>query len=375
MLRHLELVNYRGFQRYQLEGLSRINLLVGENNSGKTSILEALHLLASGGHPTVFAEIAFGRGEVAETSDEGDRPAALRRRGLSPVVSHFFHGHELWPGGFLELHTDTTWGHLVGRILELDDIDPERQKRLPFGISTMPSPLVLHISRTDVPIESLDNAVPLDDDGSMPSDLLRHVGSRKRANREEGLPVEFITTDSLGSQRMGEMWGAVLKEGRERDVAKALSIIEPGVQDVAFQPQAASGTSPAGILVGLGGVRQRVPLGSLGDGMRRLLALSISLIQASGGLLLIDEIDTGLHYSVMGDMWRLVTQAAIDSNIQVFAATHSLDCLQGLAWLCENYPELGEQVCVQKIDARLSEADAFHADNIKIVLEQGIEVR
>ena len=88
-----------------------------------------------------------------------------------------------------------------------------------------------------------------------------------------------------------------------------------------------------------------------------------------------DEIDTGLHYSVMGDMWRLVVQTAKDSNVQVFATTHSFDCVRGLAWVCENYPDLGAEVSLQKIVPSLPEAVAADAKNIVIAAKHDIEMR
>ena len=120
--------------------------------------------------------------------------------------------------------------------------------------------------------------------------------------------------------------------------------------------------------------RSRVPLGNFGKGMRRLLALALALNMPKGGIVLIDEIDTGLHYSIMGDMWLLVVNAAIQNDVQVFATTHSLDCLRGLAWLCEHHPELAGKVSVQKIEPSLNEAVAFDAEDIQVAAEQAIEV-
>ncbi len=67
--------------------------------------------------------------------------------------------------------------------------------------------------------------------------------------------------------------------------------------------------------------------------------------------------------------------AAVKSNVQIFASTHSLDCVRGLAWLCENEIELRNEVSLQKIDVNLDEAVALDADKIVIAAEQGIEVR
>ena len=82
MLRDLKLEKYRGFDDYELVDLSRVNLLVGRNNCGKTSILEAMHFLVSRGDPFVLTRSANRRGEV------GDGGSRSRHGG--PNISHFF---------------------------------------------------------------------------------------------------------------------------------------------------------------------------------------------------------------------------------------------------------------------------------------------
>lgn len=190
--------------------------------------------------------------------------------------------------------------------------------------------------------------------------------------------VQFVGPDSLGAASLAEMWDAVILEGRESDVVKALQIVEPRVTGVFFlsgQSRHRRGTDTSGILLGFEGQRQREPLGSHGDGMRRLLALSLSMVEASGGYLLIDEIDTGLHYSIMGEMWRFVIEAARQADVQVFATTHSQDCIRGLAWVCAHYPELQGDVALQKVDPRLDKAVVFDAQQLLTADEQDIEVR
>ena len=59
-----------------------------------------------------------------------------------------------------------------------------------------------------------------------------------------------------------------------------------------------------GVFIKLSKTGNRIPIGSMGDGMWRMLGLALALANAKGGVLLVDEIDTGLHYSVMADMWR-----------------------------------------------------------------------
>ena len=75
---------------------------------------------------------------------------------------------------------------------------------------------------------------------------------------------------------------------------------------------------PGGVVLKLHGVPYRVPIGSAGDGMWRMLGLALALSNAKGGVLLVDEIDTGLHYSVMENMWRMISERAVVLDVQVF---------------------------------------------------------
>ena len=84
----------------------------------------------------------------------------------------------------------------------------------------------------------------------------------------------------------------------EEIVQKTLQIIEPTLDKIAI--------SQGKFFVRFSGQSQRVPLGNLGEGMRYLLGLALALVQVPNGVLLIDDIDTGLHYSALTDMWKLV---------------------------------------------------------------------
>ena len=108
--------------------------------------------------------------------------------------------------------------------------------------------------------------------------------------------------------------------------------------------------------------------------MWRMLGLALALANAKGGVLLVDEIDTGLHYSIMGDMWRMVGKLAATLDVQVFATTHSRDCYQGLATIVEaGSPSF--QVTIQRIEPSRGRAIGFSNDDIVIAAERGIEVR
>ena len=109
--------------------------------------------------------------------------------------------------------------------------------------------------------------------------------------------------------------------------------------------------------------------------MRRLLALRLSFVGTANGFLLIDEIDTGLHWTVMEEMWQFVVEVARKLNVQVFATTHSYDCIRGLGTLLQSRADLTDEVSIQKVNTSLKQAVNLRGGQIKVAVEQEIEVR
>ena len=117
---------------------------------------------------------------------------------------------------------------------------------------------------------------------------------------------------------------------------------------------------------------KRVPVGSMGYGVWRLLGIALALVRAEGGILLIDEIDTGLHYTVLVDVWRLVYDTAARLGVQVFATTHSRDCYEALAAVTQ----VGRQdISLQRIERGRALAVSFSESEIRQAAARGVEVR
>jgi predicted ATPase len=104
-----------------------------------------------------------------------------------------------------------------------------------------------------------------------------------------------------------------------------------------------------------------------------MLAMAIAITHCKGGILLVDEIDTGLHYTVMAEMWKLIYNAAKELDVQVFATTHSYDCVYSLAPLCgPSNGEGGEDaITVQRIEMGKSKAVPYNETEIKTAVKRG----
>jgi predicted ATP-dependent endonuclease of OLD family len=169
------------------------------------------------------------------------------------------------------------------------------------------------------------------------------------------------------------MWNAVALTPAEELVLKALKFLDRKIERIAAQASGAHyfGETRGGFIVKRAGSDQPVPIGSMGDGMWRMLAMAIAITQCRGGVLLVDEIDTGLHYSVMSQMWDLLYGAAQDLDVQVFATTHSYDCVYSLAQFCETK----RSVTVQRIEPGKKRAVPYDEEEITVAASRDIEVR
>ena len=369
MLQTLAIRGFRAFESYRLTNLARVNLVVGRNNCGKTSVLEAIELLVSGGHPAVFYNSARRRSEMGV-------PYARRGRERPIDVSHVFFGHKFDLGTRFELSSEGGKYTLSVRVRSLDEVgedsdfwDRRTKQWLQRGSLDQDEEAVpvLGLSIDGGPA-GRQASLPVMDDGT----VMFESYPRSIRNGAYGTPVHFLTLDSFDPASMGGMWDTVLAEGREAEIVDDMRLLEPDLDSIHFLT---SGRLGSGILVGLRNGGRRLPIGTYGDGMRRLLALRLSFVGTANGFLLIDEIDTGLHWTIMEEMWQFVVEVARKSNVQIFATTHSYDCIQGLGSLIQSRPDLKEEVSIQKVDTALKQAVCLRGDQIKVAVEQDIEVR
>ena len=112
--------------------------------------------------------------------------------------------------------------------------------------------------------------------------------------------------------------------------------------------------------------------GFSGGERKRMEILQMLICQPK--VLLLDEIDTGLHYTVMEDMWRLVHGTAKRLNIQIFATTHSSDCWKALAAICRE-PSISADATIQHVEKGVKNSKSFTGKEIVIAAERGFEVR
>ncbi len=358
MLRSLVIDNFRAFEHFELERLGRINLLVGTNNCGKTSVLEAIYLLMAG-EPHALRTLAALRGEWARNELD---------------VRHLFHGRRLGLGERFTIKgegSDALTAEIVRRPRG------RRQIALPLegaedghvdAEDEVPNAVALSLKWNGV--SSFLHTLPLSHDGGVWTQYLQILSTGGSENTDTAR-VELLSTRALDDDQAVRLLDEIILTPEEATLIEALKSIEPTIDRIA---SAAHGKRSR-IFVKCAGIDDRIPIGSMGDGIWHLLGIALHLVATRGGVLLIDEIDTGLHYSVMETMWKLVRKTAERLDIQVFATTHSRDCYEALAAISRADAGDSSEVSIQRIEKGKPRAVAFTEPEIVIAARRGIEVR
>jgi hypothetical protein len=374
MLSTLDINGFRTFEHLRVDGLARVNLFVGSNNAGKTSVLEAAEILFAGGRPWALLRSPTRRGDGFLSEVRSSRDAV--------DIRHLFHGHDLKAGSrFQMVGQGIRRRHVECQVVPapMDDQGSGQPQPLlrdeawqggqgwedkaDFG-----PPLALQLSGDQI---STPRVVLLTESGALPISAAAH---RLPGEEDTDTPSNFVGTMDL-EYRLNQLWDQILLTPNEEKVTEALRIIEPSIERVASLSRPSVRGAPSPMVLRLRDTESRVPIGSMGDGLKRLLVLSVNLVTSAGGALLVDEIDTGLHHSVLTQMWRLLIETAARLNVQVFASTHSLDCIQALATVCEKFPLLGNELAVYRVQEQSESPVRYSANDLALAIRHEMEIR
>ncbi len=343
--------NFRLFKRLEIEELRRVNLFVGKNNAGKSAFLEAIYLYGNSASPRVLLELIEGRQEYWESRDL-ESPRGLAQ---SPL-RHLFAGHEI-PGllgeGFRLGLSEVDEGVLEVKTAAFyfEEFEDRRiRKRID------PSRVADYINdpmEIQLVMESEERARPLLlGDGSVRK-LRRNQLASDHGIQGSLFPVDdaprrtiLVPTRGISDAVVATYWDMVNLTVLENEVVRGLQVIEPSLIEIGFVENVGDKLNSSGgsfrqsynygriPMAKIQGISDPIPLKSLGDGITQVFHMVLAMVNAKGGTVLLDEFENGLHWSVQEDVWRIVFDLAERLNIQVFATTHSRDCVEGFrgAW-------------------------------------------
>lgn len=281
MLKNLHIRNFRCFRDLKIEPLKRINILTGQNNTGKTGVLEALALLLD--QPTQNQNL------------RGQLPNLFRSAGGD------------WNENFWK------WLYHNKSLTKNIEISTALDNQKTFAFIVQPHPQ----SPIDYESSLLHRA------GQVGIFATYTVGSHGGAGHK---PAIFSTHPSNPTQDAIDYNRVILKR-RKKQVEKLLREIEPRLEAVEALQTGQPGTSSSPLIYADLGLSEMIPVTQLGQGFNRLLDIYSEIVVEDARVLLIDEIENGLHHSVMPVIWKGLFLAAKEFDVQIFATTHSWECI------------------------------------------------
>ncbi len=323
MLKQLNIRNFRLFEHLQMDGLRRVNLIAGKNNTGKTALLEALRIMKAGEDLSVINYILQQRGQHQINYWERYDPLFCRSALLKAG----------------------------GNQLEIS-IDGFRLMRTPAGIRN-----------TNYVFKAIKGSAQ-NEHQLIQNNPFQHP----IIPRDVAVYIPFAVNDYFPLE---QLWESIVLTPKEDEV---MAILRESILPTLVRLDVKADR----ILVRISGEDNPVSLKSLGDGAQRMLLIAIALVSAKNNLLLIDEIEAGLHYSVLEKLWEIIFRFAERLNVQVFATTHSSDAIKGFTSLLEKQ-EYHDQGAFFRLQAnRVTgdiEAIAYGPEELSLSLETNLEPR
>ena len=346
MIESLKIKNFKNLNGLEIPHLSQINLISGQNNVGKSTLLEAIAIYTN---PSQIIKILSERDEFPLYKEENETERINQNT-----------------NAFSSLFTDRKDEVSENNIIEISD--KENTLSIQFSYFSPKTDIeyikkVITITRQNKTVSILHLNSPIDS-----------LNQRLGIDNDSNIIIK-LNTEPIGTEYIANLFDNIALTEKEDNVIGALQIIEPNLNKLAFIAESQYRFRRP--IVTLKGSNRRFPLKSMGDGINHILSIILALVNCENGCLLIDEIDNGLHYSVQENLWRVIFDLAKKLNIQVFATTHSNDCINSFTEVLkeENNASIGGFYRMQKRKSGKIELVEYNAEELNSVSEHNIEIR
>jgi len=359
MIESLSAKNFRCFKSLELDKLRRVNVIVGQNASGKTVLLETVGM-ALKATPNVIPWLNQNR-QTLSVFPQNPTPEQFQANFLD-LFSEFNS----------ELPIEIAIRDSSGKTATLRvHFDPKRAVTAQPQLGFQPSPALLPPPSTIVPL-----VFERTNFRGQSSALMATIQPQGQWFFEPGPDIgpvsEFFSSASYGAPQVNAAWFSKLSiEKRDSEIIDALRRHFPFIRGVTSET----------LMPGLGTVyadipslSRKLPLSLVSGGISRLFTLMLAIVTLRNGVVLVDEIENGLFHDQHPLMWKTITDLAIEHDTQLFVTTHSMECLRALVPLVR---ENEEEFCLLRTRRRDGVCEAIRIDGRNMVdgIEEGFEVR
>lgn len=377
MVDSLYIKNYRNLDELRIDSLSKVNLITGKNNTGKSTLLEAIALYATKCDLGIILQLLEERGENYKQASGNKNVTESNIKALAS----FFNNRVVSFSQQGAINIGTVENTLFGKqnaieksislrfVKYFEEIvnqneEPVNRRKKTIIEHEENKLFVDYKLGLEIRVGINSFILPLDDQR-----FYNRIGFRGLGSAEN---FQFIRTRNIDRDINGKLWDLITLTEKEKYVIDALKIIEPLVERIAFIEE---GTRNRSAVIKLSNNNNVFPLRSMGDGINRLLTIILALVNSDNGFLLIDEFENGLHHSIQEKLWEIIFNLANKLNVQIFVTTHSEDCISGFENVL-NSPQNtldGKLIRLDNINGKVKQVE-FSKEELKIATDHNIEI-
>lgn len=302
-IKDITIRNYRGIRYAEVSGMARVNVFLGNNNCGKSSVLESVLMLLGANSPALPLAVNVNRNY--STVDKNDFTLFFHNCDVANVINI-----EACLADNTYMRLDMAYSESAIEEIPVSDMQNgiiETLKRYTlnqkytYGAKEYRTALVYNAK------DSKLSFVPAEENAKCPSAF--YMAPRYNFN-------DYISH-----------FNQIVTDKEKAKVVEVLNSIEPRIKDVTVIGH--------NVMVDTG-LDKLIPINLMGDGTRKLFTIVTALYNAKNGILIIDEVDNGLYYKSMKFLWKSILKMSQEYDIQVFLYTHSVDSLNALNTLLED---------------------------------------
>jgi len=306
-IEQIQIENFKCFDSLKVENLKRVNLIGGDNNVGKSAFLEALEIVAKTTDPSSLA-IAIGE--------------SINRRQSYPRYIECEFDVITYEQNTLQFKTNNI--SIALRIKRAEQIllfDTTSLSDKESELDDLFIELIVNDNPQKIAYRRFSNII----NRKEPSFLRRNVILNEN--------TDFIPSTSLYEGKLAAIYGKIVDMGMMEDINVFLRIFDSRIDSLVIKP-----TEQSSIFkIKLRDRNIPVLLSSMGGGLNRYIAIVCAIWKSRNGQLFIDEVENGIHYTKYEKLWEIIFKTSKDANCQVFAATHSKECIEAFSRVAEKY--------------------------------------
>jgi len=310
--KQITIKNFRGIKSIELNNLSRINLLLGKNSVGKSSILEAIFLLTGSDNPNLLLSIDLFRNIIHNSAEDFAFVFNNLNYSNSPEIS-----------AILNNNNDSTRDLNIKPSFSIGESTQNNSK---FSTDTLIESQVNSIDlitaiktkHSQKITQKSSISIGKNIDGTINFNINRDLKAKPF------IGALFDSTVNNSSADLFSRLNSLIVDKKKDDLIKSLKSINKEIVDINL----GAGNM---VYVDLGiKFKKLVPLNLLGDGAIKITKIILNLNHIKNGVLLIDEIENGLHYTILDEIWNTIIQLSEKLNVQLFVTTHSKEAIESL---------------------------------------------